>query len=191
MKLTPIFADNNTAEGLYSVIYQGKKDEYFKIFENWDDTQYVDNYIHNNSEYLKADFFKSITRDQIISKVHDESYRLQKLLEKFSIGNNGKYGEDLKDIFKPLENFSTVFYPRFVKLKAYTKPPKGILRVYGLKLDENVFVVTGGAIKLTKAMKDHPDTCNELKKLDTVRKFLNDKQLSCEDDYLNLFINEP
>ena len=46
------------------------------------------------------------------------------------------------------------------------------LRIYAIRLEKNVFVITGGAIKLTRAMQDRPHTKKELDKLNRCRQYL-------------------
>ena len=48
------------------------------------------------------------------------------------------------------------------------------LRLYALKQDDNIYLITGGAIKLTRQMSERPHTLNELKKLESVRNHLLD-----------------
>jgi hypothetical protein len=47
-----------------------------------------------------------------------------------------------------------------------------MLRIYAIKIESNCFLITGGAIKLTHTMQEHPDTLLELKKLNKVKNFL-------------------
>ena len=47
-----------------------------------------------------------------------------------------------------------------------------ILRVYGIRIAQNTFVITGGAIKITRAMQEHVDTNEELRKFEIVKLFL-------------------
>jgi hypothetical protein len=60
--------------------------------------------------------------------------------------------------------------------------PQPILRIYGLRVEENIFIVTGGAIKLTHYMQNHPDTRDELNKLEQVKKWLIDNEVTTQDD---------
>ena len=48
------------------------------------------------------------------------------------------------------------------------------LRIYAIKLDDNVFLITGGAIKLTHLMEEREHTLEELKKMEQVRRYLID-----------------
>lgn len=46
------------------------------------------------------------------------------------------------------------------------------LRIYAIKLSVGVYIVTGGAIKLTATMQEREHTLQELYKLEMVRRFL-------------------
>ena len=59
------------------------------------------------------------------------------------------------------------------KAKGQRTPSHGSwLRLYAIKLDPNVYLVTGGAIKLTYKMSDRAHTLMELKKMELVRNYL-------------------
>lgn len=77
------------------------------------------------------------------------------------------------------------------KEKARLKPQsthRSWLRIYALKLSAGIYIITGGAIKLTATMQERQHTDNELKKLEKARRFLIDEHI-CDDegfiDYLN------
>ena len=46
------------------------------------------------------------------------------------------------------------------------------LRLYAIRFQRNSYLVTGGAIKLTRTMKEREHTLEELRKLENVRNFL-------------------
>ena len=69
--------------------------------------------------------------------------------------------------------------------------PKPILRVYALRIETKTFVVNGGAIKISRLMKDHVDTIAELNKMEKVKAFLRNNEIECQDDVLKLYSNEP
>lgn len=82
----------------------------------------------------------------------------------------------LEDLFQPLDNREHG-QRRYEgqKLKAKAGGRKNFLRVYGINFDNGV-VVTGSAIKLTQRMDQRPHLLRELKKLETVRLFLQDER---------------
>jgi hypothetical protein len=74
----------------------------------------------------------------------------------------------LSDYFEPLQ-----LKERKVKLGFHKgKIRQNNLRIYALKIDEEMFVITGAAIKMSQKMEAHFDTLNELKKLNQARAFL-------------------
>lgn len=46
------------------------------------------------------------------------------------------------------------------------------LRLYALRVDKNVYIITGGTIKLTRTMQERAHTMQELDKINHCRKFL-------------------
>jgi hypothetical protein len=62
------------------------------------------------------------------------------------------------------------------------------LRIYAIKLNQGIFIVTGGAIKLTATMQERKHTAEELVKIERTRRFLIDNNIVDEngfEDYLN------
>jgi hypothetical protein len=46
------------------------------------------------------------------------------------------------------------------------------LRIYAIKLEPGCYIITGGAIKLTRTMQERSHTLLELNKMEKVRNFL-------------------
>ena len=62
------------------------------------------------------------------------------------------------------------------------------LRIYAIKLEPGIYVITGGAIKLTKTMQEREHTLQELAKMEKVRRFLLDHNIIDKDaftDYMS------
>lgn len=184
MEVVRIFVDTNTFEGLYTIRYDGEElDEFERLFDLWTDAEYVREYLRSNQQYLKSDYFKDLFLDEIETEILDEAEELERLLERHATDND--IG-NLQMLFKPLNNISYVIPPPLEKTKARirdrNKFRKGILRIYALRLGKNTFVVTGGAIKLVREMKDHHDTHKELDKLEKVKAFLKENNLYTDED---------
>ena len=58
------------------------------------------------------------------------------------------------------------------------------LRLYAIKLDKGMYLITGGAIKLTFHMDEREHTRRELQKLEKVRAFLMEQQVFDADSFL-------
>ena len=61
--------------------------------------------------------------------------------------------------------------------------------MYAIKIDANCFVITGGAIKMSQAMQDHPDSNNELAKIKAAKEYLQENSIFDIDSFYEL-INE-
>ena len=63
------------------------------------------------------------------------------------------------------------------------------LRIYAIKLEPGIFVVTGGALKLTATMQEREHTLRELYKMEKVRQYLLSENVIDADGF-NEMINE-
>jgi antitoxin component HigA of HigAB toxin-antitoxin module len=63
------------------------------------------------------------------------------------------------------------------------------LRIYAIRLSDGVYIVTGGAIKLTATMQEREHTRRELQKIDQVRRFLLSERIIDATDLLNILAN--
>ena len=57
------------------------------------------------------------------------------------------------------------------------------LRIYAIKLDPGIYVITGGAIKLTRTMQEREHTLVELARMEKVRRFLLDNNILDKDSF--------
>ena len=78
--------------------------------------------------------------------------------------------EGLEDIFSPLHNSQ---YQILTLNKSKAK--QTWLRLYALRVEDDVYIITGGAIKLTQKMQDRKHTNLELNKIESCRSFLLDQ----------------
>lgn len=46
------------------------------------------------------------------------------------------------------------------------------LRIYAIRLDPGIYIITGGAIKLTRTMQEREHTLVELAKMERVRRYM-------------------
>jgi hypothetical protein len=94
--------------------------------------------------------------------------------------------DKLDELFKPLDN-REAGQPRyeFQKAKAKAGLRKTMLRVYAVKF-RDWFVITGSAIKLTDQMEGRPHLRNELKKMEMVRKLLQEGRSEGSFVYLDI-----
>lgn len=57
------------------------------------------------------------------------------------------------------------------------------LRIYAIKLDPGIYVITGGAIKLTRTMQEREHTLVELARMEKVRSFMIANDISDMDSF--------
>lgn len=194
MKLLRIFVDEETQEGLYAIQYPDQgSDEFDRVFSGWGDVQVVRNYCLSNFNYITTPYFNGVSLDMIETKIMDEAFELESLLQEYSEGGFNKSGRNLQMLFRPLNNHQTNL-PSLQETKAKVwenrRFPRPLLRIYGIRLGENTFVMTGGAVKWTEQMKDHPDTKRELEKLGQVRAFLKANEIDTTDDLIYYYEQE-
>ena len=194
MVLVSIFANEQEPyDGLYAIRYAKQNlDEFARLFKNWNDTHYVMSYFMVNEEFLKDEYFIHDVIDDLVSKVRAEINALAALLEKYSEEGYTDTGENLEKIFKPLKEkkFDTSELQGAKAVLSRTETDKPILRIYGLRLNKNTFIITGGAIKLVHFMQSHPDTNHELQKIEEVRNWLRKNGITSQDDLIYCYGEE-
>ncbi len=157
--------DNNT---LWAVRYDGAADNALQeLFEQWSDPEWLVDFFINNLSDLEA-YFKITDINQAIYDTIDDSYRIQCLI--LDISPNA----DLDLLFRPLENnrsSETLLGKEKARIRERPRHASW-LRIYAIKLEPGCYIITGGAIKLTRTMKEREHTLNELKKMEQVRNCL-------------------
>jgi hypothetical protein len=197
MELIPIFAnEQNYFEkgGLLAInfkIDKKDKDEYHKFFDNWSDTGYLLAFFKSNSNDLYSGFYNEITIDQAIDKTLDElDFLKAKINELVTKGFNSKE-INLDNLFQPLKPIDYKFTELLeTKAKAHREiSSKPWLRLYAVRLNKNLFVITGGTIKLTATMQEREHTKVELEKSKKVLAFLKDNNILDSDDLIYYYEN--
>lgn len=194
MEIINIFAV--VEESLYSVLFDIKVDtldaedniipnenlhEFRRLFDFWNDPMHLREFFEENKDDLNEAYWDGITIDDAIEKTRTEAKALEKILIEYA--NAGKSGKikHLSDLFKPLTN--NKYEKAFEKDKVKVDGRKSWIRIYAIRIDLNLFVICGGAIKLRKTLNDRSYLQNELDKLNFTQKYLMDD----ENDNLELF----
>lgn len=150
MKIVTIFDDR-----LYAIQYQDKFDnEFDRLLELWSDVTFL-------FAFAKKNHLKNIP--VFINKILLDVEQVQDFLESIE-----QYQQPFRFYFEPLQNSEQKKVLAFHKGKI----KQNQLRFYAIKIDENCFLITGGAIKMSQKMMDHPDTAIELVKLKKVKEYL-------------------
>lgn len=188
MDLKSIFVDETTNEGLYAIRYDGETlDEFERLLDLWSNTKYVQEYFIQNRKYLETNHFKNIFIGAATSKVLEEAYELEKLVYNYAESGFEKKGHNLQMLFLPLGKQDRIPIHQLTKAKIESRKFPRFIRLYAIRIGQNTFVISGGAIKLTKRMEEHKDTKQELEKFELVKSFLREKEIKTEDD-INYFL---
>lgn len=188
MKIKSIFADKKN-NGLHSFQYSGNKlPELDRLFELWYDRQWIRDYLNLNYSYLKNPHFKGCSIEKLSEQILDEAEALNNVLIHCEEGKI-----ELRTVFSQLvdTDYKLEKIYQFNKASSNRKfKVSPLLRIYTIKLHEDCYIVTGGAIKLVKKMKDHFDTRNELIKFEDCKKYLIKKEIQFDEDLIEYYAEE-
>lgn len=146
-----------------------------RLFELWTNPYYLMNYFKNNESFLESHYWRSknFSIEDLSKITKEKAIQFEDFLFK-----NAKL---LDCCFQPLNDNHTK-----IQNISESKYKKSWLRIYAIKVDANKYLITGGAIKLTKKMRDHPETEKELLKLEKNRIFLQSNGVFDSESYEDL-----
>lgn len=157
--------DNNT---LWAVRYdEDEENALGEVLNQWSDPEWLIDFFMANMADLES-YFKITDINKAIYDTFEDSLNMQCLILDLSPTAN------LDMIFRPLENSRSreiLFGKEKAKLMCRPEHPSW-LRLYAIKLEPGCYIITGGAIKLTRTMEERQHTLIELQKLEKVRNFL-------------------
>lgn len=179
--------DEITENGkLWAVCFDGEtENELSKVFAKWNDVDWLSAFFLKNIADLSS-YFKITDITQAVMDTIDDSHKLECVLLDLSPD------ADLSMLFRPLNNneaSDVLLQKEKARLKYRFKHPSW-LRLYAIKLTTGIYIITGGAIKLTATMQEREHTRIELAKLEKVRRYLIDADITDEEgfaEYLNEF----
>lgn len=162
-------------ESLYAIKFEGYElDEFHRLFQLWNDRIELETFFESHIENLQNDYWQEISVEEAVQSTIKQAQLLeQKLIEIAETGKSDRY-ETLSTLFKPLHD-STTRIESFEKNKAKSNLYENWLRIYAIRIDANLFVVSGGAIKLTRTMNEVDYLLEELEKMEIVKAFLTDE----------------
>lgn len=169
MKIVPIIEGK-----LYSFQFPNQKlNEYERMFKLWLNREYIQEFVFQNKNHLTDSNIESFA-DDIFDDVE---------LMKLSIKENTKGRRNTLDrCFVPLYNSEY----KEMTLWLHKKRAK-YLRLYAIRIAVNLFIITGGAIKITQKMQQHPDTNKERIKLNNCKAFLQSKSIFDDESFYEFF----
>ena len=124
-------------------------------------------------------FFRNKSKIKTYFEIDDVNIAVQDTIEDAAyledIILNGEQ-DDLDDMFQPLSQAdSTLVTCSRRKARNWEREDHDSwLRIYAIKLDPGVYVITGGAIKLARKMQDAVATSSELQRLNDLKQYFVD-----------------
>jgi len=152
------------------------------VFTKWRDIAYLKQFFEENIHDLQSGFFGDITVREAVFRTKNEAKLMHtriKRIAKEGIKDSGNTLQDL--VFTQLHKDD--FSIQHLQSKAYGQTYPSWLRLYAVRIESNLYVVSGGAIKLTKTMQERPHLIAELNKLKATVEYLREEGLFSGEDY--------
>lgn len=173
MRIVRIFADQ-----LFAFQYENEFDnELSRLLKLWNDTSYLFQFVTEN----KLDIPSNLSITKVINQIIESANAIDDILNLVSNDESKR----LEEFFKPLHNHE---YSSVVLSKQ--KGRNQNLRIYAIKISDNCFVVTGGAIKFHHLNNQRQHTEEEMKKLDRCKNFLIANNVMDADSFFELLNEE-
>ena len=162
---------------LWAVRFDNDKDNALqKVISQWSDALWLADFFMQNLDDLISYFRITNIEDAIYQTMEDRD-ELACIIMDISPDAN------LDHFFRPLEN-SRITEMLLGKEKG--RPHRrSWLRLYAIKLSMGIYIITGGAIKLTHTMQEREHTLQELEKMEKVRNFLLREHVFDEDSFID------
>lgn len=167
---------------LWAVKARGKDaDELTILFRNWTNGEYLLDFFLEHFADLES-FFHIERLDEAVNDTFEDAEALQKLVLDFP------YTEHLDELFRPLDltDTRTRELSREKARNWDRNRHASWLRIYAIRLEPNIYVVTGGAIKLTRTMQEREHTALELQKLNRCKDYLKANGVFDQDSFVEL-----
>lgn len=177
MEIVRIFADRLTSFRYGT----DQPDEFSRLFSQWQDPEFLYAFFTEHIEDLQSGFFGTVSLQTAIIRTRNEARWLEQALLQLAAGEH----DNLDSVFVPLQQTEPI---ELTRSKATGHNQRSWLRIYAIKLQANVYAVTGGAIKLTRTMQERAHTQQELNKLNRCRDYLREQGISDIDGLSELVI---
>ncbi len=161
-------------DSFYSFKYEREtQNEVSRLFNLWSDIQYLETFFEKHKTDLNRDFYNYISVETAIEQTLIEADELEQRLIKIATQQSALDNEKLQNIFSPLndQDASKYLIPDYQKTKAKGAEHKSWLRIYAIRIEPGIYIITGGEIKLTKNM-EKPHLKHELDKIVRAKQFL-------------------
>ncbi|OYU79738.1 MAG: hypothetical protein CFE23_12600 [Flavobacterium sp. BFFFF1] len=158
-------------DSLYSVQFENEEyNEFRKLFLNWNDPEFLHRFFSEHENDLKSAIWGYISVDEAIEKTRNQAKWMEKKI--LDLANTPQDPErNLLKYFEPLGDTYVSSTLELNKGKGLSK--HNWLRIYAVEPEPNLYVISGGGIKLTPTMNDRDHLKLELRKLKITKNYLN------------------
>lgn len=183
MEIIPIFESTNL---FWAPCYlEDNGDDIFTVlFEKFTNTEYLQNFFKENLADLSTFYGHHMTVDEAESFVINEIECLQEKLICNEYFEPHCKDYEVGKIFEPFSKNDFIFRlddRQFLKGKLNSLPQ--MIRLYGIKLEDDTIIITGGAIKLSYEMnRSHIN--HEMDKIQLVADYLKSNLIFTKDGLL-------
>ena len=183
MKIIRIFDEKNY---LLTVIYKNEKsDEFTRLFDNWTNIEWLEDFFIKNEKDLYRTFWRPMTIKNAVLKTRNDAIQLRKHFMNLVDMLPEERISEFNQLFKPLQK--QLSDEKYLSMKkVYGAKGRSWIRIYALKVSDDIYFITGGTIKLTDNMEERDHTLLELKKLDRCKWFLKEQGIIDDDGIIEL-----
>lgn len=179
MRLETIFARNDDLrQGGVLVVNYSEGDgpnAWDELTDRLNDVEYLNRFFDSRTRELRQQKPGTLTIEAAIDRARDELQDMALfMLELATAKNEDETYDKLKEIFRPLNN--QLYRPvDLSQEKTRGRQHNGWLRVYAVRVSPDVYIITGGAIKIWQMMDDDETTRIELRNLNRVTNWLREE----------------
>jgi len=183
VKIIRIFDEKNY---LLTVIYKNEVlDEFSKLFNDWTDIEWLEDFFSKNEADLYRPFWQPMTIEKAVIKTRNEAIQIRDYFKKILKKPEEERILEFKLLFRPLLKQLSV--EKYLSMKkAYGIGNRSWLRIYALKVSDEIYIITGGTIKLTDYMEEREHTRKELQKMEKCMWFLKEQGIIDDDGIVEL-----
>jgi hypothetical protein len=182
MRIVPIFPERKPA--IYAAQYDGEPvDELNKVFAQWSDVFWLQSFFKQHKHDLRYGYHGCTSVHKAVNQTTRDVRNMRRRLFELALQGQFDRQNTLQNMFVPLRNEMRLAVLQKSKAKIRDHGRSSWLRLYAIRVAPNLFVITGGAIKLTHRMEEREHTRVELEKLEKVKRYLADEWLFDEIDF--------
>jgi hypothetical protein len=160
---------------LYAIQYENEaENEFDRLLDEWNDMEIVVNFMEENKIYLsnKEIWGSVLNTEDAAKRVRIEAEKLEDLFDQLYEHTCNGEKPDFDTHFRELKG-KYVYELTYIPMKSYGVENPSMLRFYAIKIKSNLYIITGGGIKLSKSIQNSPGIKDHvIQNIDKVRQFL-------------------